>query len=50
MIRQLLKSGVITVDYMETKKNLPDPLTKSLAKAMVSINSKEMRLRSVNEG
>ena len=49
MVRQLLKSGVITVDYIETKKNLADPLTKSLPKAMVSIKSKEMGLRSVNE-
>ena len=48
--RQLLKSGVIIVDYIETKKNLADPLTKGLPKAMVSIKSQEMGLRSVNEG
>jgi len=50
MVRQLLKRGVITVDYIEMKKNLADPLTKSLPKAMVSIKSKEMGLWSVNEG
>jgi len=50
MVRELLKKGVITVDYIEPKKNLADPLTKSLPKAIVSIKSKEMRLRSVNEG
>ena len=50
MIRELLKRWVITVDYIETKKNLADPLAKSLPKAMVSIKSKEIGLRSVNEG
>ena len=50
MVRQLLKRGVITVDYIETKKNLADPLTKGLPKAMVSIKSQEMGLRSMNEG
>ena len=48
MVRRLLKSGVITVDYIETKKNLADTLTYSLPKAMVSIKSKEMGLRYVN--
>ena len=50
MVSQLLKRGVIPVDYIETKKNLADPLTKSPPKEMVSIKSKEMGLRFVNEG
>ena len=48
MVRQLLKNGVIIVDYIETQKNLANPLTKGLPKVMVSIKSKEMGLRSVN--
>lgn len=50
MIRQLMKQGVITIDYMETKRYLADPFTKSISKASVFIKSREMRLRFVNKG
>ena len=44
-LRQLLKNGVITVDYVESNKNLADPLTKGLVRDMVSKASKGMGLR-----
>ena len=47
IIRELLKEGVITVDYIKTNKNLADPLTKGLVREMIYITSKGMGLRSV---
>ena len=48
-LRQLLKSGVITVDYVESNKNLADPLTKGVGNEMIYKTSKRMGLRSVND-
>ena len=49
MVRQLLKRGVVTVNFIESNRNLADPFTKSLPSSVVSIKRKEMGLRSVKE-
>jgi hypothetical protein len=38
-------SGVITLDYIYTEKNLVDPFTKGLSHNVIDTASKEMGLR-----
>ncbi|KAF3675068.1 hypothetical protein FXO38_04914 [Capsicum annuum] len=44
-IRKLLSSGIITVDYVNSKDNMLDPLTKGLSREGVERISKGMGLR-----
>ncbi|CAN6202460.1 unnamed protein product [Urochloa humidicola] len=44
-VRKLRSSGVIAVDYIQTAKNLADPFTKGLSRAVIDNASKEMGLR-----
>ncbi|KAF3622099.1 hypothetical protein FXO38_31483 [Capsicum annuum] len=44
-VRKLLSSGIITVDYVNSKDNVSNPLTKSLSRERVERTSKEMGLR-----
>ncbi|PHU00911.1 hypothetical protein BC332_30698 [Capsicum chinense] len=44
-IRELLSSGIITVDYVKSKDNVSDPLTKGLFRERVERTSKGMSLR-----
>ncbi|PHT87585.1 hypothetical protein T459_09691 [Capsicum annuum] len=44
-VRQLLSSGIITIDYVKSKDNVSDPLTKGLSKEGVERTSKGMGLR-----
>ncbi|PHT83874.1 hypothetical protein T459_12317 [Capsicum annuum] len=44
-IRELLSSRIITIDYVKSKDNVPDPLTKGLSREGVKRTSKEMGLR-----
>ncbi|PHU28511.1 hypothetical protein BC332_00604 [Capsicum chinense] len=44
-IRELLSSGIITVDYVKSKDNVLDPLTKGLSREGVERTSKGMSLR-----
>ena len=48
-IRQLLSTGVISIDYVKSKDNIADPLTKGLNKEFVEKSSKGMRLKPVKE-
>ena len=41
-IRQLLSIGVIFVDYVNSKDNIADPLTKGLNRELVEKSSKGM--------
>ena len=43
-VRQLLSSGIITIDYVKSKDNLSDPLTKGLTKEGVDESSTGMGL------
>ncbi|PHT61769.1 hypothetical protein T459_34373 [Capsicum annuum] len=44
-VRELLSSGIITIDYVKSKDNVSDPLTKGLSREGVERTSKEMGLR-----
>ncbi|PHU04757.1 hypothetical protein BC332_25579 [Capsicum chinense] len=44
-VRELLSSGIITVDYIKSKDNVSDPLTKGLSREGVERISKGMGLR-----
>ena len=48
-VRQLLSSGIITVDYVKSKDNIADPLTKGLTREMVAKTSRGMGLRPLNK-
>ena len=47
-IRQLLSSGIITLDFVRSKDNIADPLTKGLTRELVDKSSKGMGLRPIN--
>jgi hypothetical protein len=38
-------SGLITIDYIHTEKNLVDPFTKGLSRNVIDAASKEMGLK-----
>ena len=44
-IRQLLSNGVVSLDYVKSKDNIADPLTKWLSRVLVETLSKRMGLR-----
>jgi hypothetical protein len=44
-IRKMRNSGVITLDYIHTEKNLADLFTKGLSRNVIDVASKEMDLR-----
>ena len=48
-IRQLLSTGVISVDYVKSKDNIVDPLTKGLNRELVEKSLKGMRLKLEKE-
>jgi hypothetical protein len=44
-VRKLRNSGVISVSYIQTDKNLADPFTKGLSQNVIEIASREMGMR-----
>ena len=48
-VRQLLSNGIITIDYVKSKDNIADPLTKGLTREMVAETSRGMGLRPLNK-
>jgi len=47
-VHQLIKQGVIAVNYVQTNGNLVDPLTKGLARELVLRTSRGMRLKPIS--
>jgi hypothetical protein len=45
-VRKIRNSGVITLDYIHTEKNLVDPFTNGLSRNVIDAASKEVGLRS----
>jgi len=45
LVKQLLKRGTIFIDYVKSKWNLADPLTKPLGRNMILETSRGMRLK-----
>ena len=48
-VRQLIVTGVIYVDYVKSKDNIADSLTKGLNRELVEKSSRGMGLRPINE-
>ena len=48
-VRQYLPTGVVRVDYVQSSRNLADPLTKGLAREKVWDTSKGMGLKLINK-
>ena len=46
-IKQLLSSGVISIQYIKSKANLADPLTKGLPRKQVKFTSRGMGLKAL---
>ena len=46
-VRKLRNSGVISVTYIQTDKNLADPVTKELSRNVIESASREMGLRPI---
>ena len=44
-VGKLRNSGVIALDYVHTAKNLEDPFTKGLSRAVIDSASREMGMR-----
>ncbi|KAH9751211.1 hypothetical protein KPL71_014192 [Citrus sinensis] len=47
-IRQLISTGVISIDYVRSKDSIADPLTKGLNRELVEKSSKGMRLKPID--
>ena len=48
-IRQLLSTGVISLDYVRSKDNITDPLTKGLNRELIEKSSRGMGLKPIKE-
>ena len=46
--KQLLKHGVISLEYVRSKRNLADPMTKGLTRKMVLESSRAMGLKPMD--
>ncbi|KAL0289049.1 UNVERIFIED_CONTAM: hypothetical protein Sangu_2631300 [Sesamum angustifolium] len=44
-VKELLKNGIISLDYVKSKRNLADPLTKGLTRRIILETSKAMGLK-----
>ena len=47
-IRKLLLTGVVTIDYVKSKENIADPLTKGLNRELVDKASRGMGVRPLS--
>ena len=45
VVKQFLKSGMISIDYVKSERNLTDPLTKPLGRKMILKTSRAMGLK-----
>ena len=48
-IRQLLSTGIISINYVKSKDNIADPLTKGLNRESVEKSSRGMGLKPIKE-
>ena len=47
MIRELIMNGVISIEFVRSKQNLADHLTKGLVGDLVNKSAEGMRLKSI---
>jgi hypothetical protein len=46
-VKNLKNTGVVAVDYINTTRNIANPFTKGLSRAVIDGASKEMGLRPI---
>lgn len=46
-VKQLLSTGIIYIDFVRSKENIADPLTKGLSREVVRSTSKGMGLKLI---
>ena len=49
IVWQLLSNGILSIDYIKSKDNLADPLTKGLTIEQVNCTSRGMRLKPMTK-
>ena len=47
-VKQLLSNGIMTIEYIRSKENIADPLTKGLTREQVSKSSRGMGLKPMH--
>ena len=47
-VRQLLCNGIMTIEYIKSKENIANPLTKGLIREQVSKSSRGMGLKPIH--
>ena len=47
-VKELLKNGIISLDYVRSERNLADPLTKGLTRRIIFESSRAMGLKSLD--
>ena len=47
-VRQIFSNGIISIDYVQSKENIADPLTKGIPRELIRNLSKGMGLRPIN--
>ena len=47
-VRQLLSNGIMIIEYIRSKENTTDPLTKGLTREQVSKSSRGMGLKHIH--
>ncbi|KAL2237782.1 UNVERIFIED_CONTAM: hypothetical protein Sindi_0969900 [Sesamum indicum] len=47
-VKELLKNGIISLDYVRFERNLADPLTKGLTRRIIFESSRAMGLKSLD--
>ena len=46
-VRQLLSNGIISIDFIKSKENIADPLTKGLSREQVNCSLRGMGLKPI---
>ena len=47
-VRHLLSNGIMTIEYIRSKENIADPLTKGMTREQVSKSSRGMGLKPIH--
>ncbi|KAL0355909.1 UNVERIFIED_CONTAM: hypothetical protein Sradi_4037800 [Sesamum radiatum] len=47
-VKELLKNGIISLDYVRSGRNLTDPLTKGLTRKIIFESSRAIRLKPLD--
>ena len=49
VVKQLLKDGIISIDYVKFEVNLVDPLTKPIGRKLILETSSGIRLKPITD-